>query len=879
MSSVEATQQNTERVHEFILKRHHAFARYADNVEDDGSSDRYEVEQGENWLRLLQKEGRSVLDDTQCTQATDVGDGSQESSLYPSIVALSNVGMLEAPSESCYICVDLDQNTLAIKDMRILEASFDGDNEGTGSFARLSTQLGIKRTNADEWEVLSRRQLRILVPGDRICTSIVNGMPYGNIMQYSSREKVSEANDDVVSPSLLTQPNEGDEKMSQDEDATQTQSTLLDDRSIKLEIMTNTQELRDDDSDKTVELQHLEAHTERNTTDGVLSSTVLATQPESDDETDQEENAKSAKAQGKQVDKPQKTERGPNKTENLNYIAAHASDATVKTGPGTDAESVRALVDNFGDETDVEDSNVHDDAAKKNTPPEKLKEKHDEKMNASDLKIASPEDFSNENLVTEKSKHGSRPSREEKDSVLANGDSQNEATGVAFSPSLCGETEDPPESNPKIPAQNSASLLSPVKEVDALEESVGQNSVSLLSPAKPGTEEVDKSTHQSDDQNSVSLLEESEDENDNEKNATIVRHGLTGDQQSESVLRGSSSDEGAFIDEPLKVQEKKEVIGTLLGKERKILAGGTGSLAVSDQSSSTARAPETPEDQKVEPITCGNQTDSGSVGFGNMQPGGVDSVGDTALPDASSTNGLQKSSSRHLDASVAPKNHPKSKDMELLAEESQSMNPKKHTATVEASQKDEKLELLSKEGASGSERLSDSERNSLGDKRNYQEKVLKEKEETGLAHKNSKVDQSPPQDVTTGTPVHDNTLQNSVAVKSTIEGDLAPRTAVVLRNRGGSRKRSRKPPTVQSDANNETPSSLEAESVGSRSARKRTRHSPAPDYVVTASTPPIRVITTGIELTAAQKTVSPSLYLIENCPRRCSLLNASLIFS
>ena len=86
--------------------------------EDDDESDHDEVEQGENWLRLLHKEGHSILDNTQ--------DMSQQSPLYPSIVSLLSVGFLGAPSTDCYICVDLDGDTLAIKDMRFSENRDDG---------------------------------------------------------------------------------------------------------------------------------------------------------------------------------------------------------------------------------------------------------------------------------------------------------------------------------------------------------------------------------------------------------------------------------------------------------------------------------------------------------------------------------------------------------------------------------------------------------------------------------------------------------------------------------------------------------------------------------------------------------------------------------
>src|SRR5210317_221037 len=85
---------NAVGFHEFVLRRDYTPINDAQcsNGDTDALLPRYEIEEGENWLRLLQKEGRSILDDTQSTQ--EFVDESQSSTVYPSIVALSNVGMV-----------------------------------------------------------------------------------------------------------------------------------------------------------------------------------------------------------------------------------------------------------------------------------------------------------------------------------------------------------------------------------------------------------------------------------------------------------------------------------------------------------------------------------------------------------------------------------------------------------------------------------------------------------------------------------------------------------------------------------------------------------------------------------------------------------------
>jgi hypothetical protein len=74
--------------------------------------------QGENWLRLVVTLDRNtVLQDTQETSAGV--------SPNPSIISLVEVGTIDAPTDDCYICIDVDGPYAAIKDMRTPIASFE----------------------------------------------------------------------------------------------------------------------------------------------------------------------------------------------------------------------------------------------------------------------------------------------------------------------------------------------------------------------------------------------------------------------------------------------------------------------------------------------------------------------------------------------------------------------------------------------------------------------------------------------------------------------------------------------------------------------------------------------------------------------------------
>ena len=76
--------------------------------------------QGENWLRLVVSAGGlDLLADTQDEDLDGVPN--------PSIISLEEVGSVQWPTEDCYVCIDLDGESAAIKDMRSIT---DQDSEG-----------------------------------------------------------------------------------------------------------------------------------------------------------------------------------------------------------------------------------------------------------------------------------------------------------------------------------------------------------------------------------------------------------------------------------------------------------------------------------------------------------------------------------------------------------------------------------------------------------------------------------------------------------------------------------------------------------------------------------------------------------------------------
>ena len=169
------------------------------------------LDEGENWLRLVVTTSgiRHVLEDTQDTILAGTP--------YPSIISLKEVGYINAPSSNCFVCIDVDGPFVAVKDMRPLRhASQEGDDDDDDDDDNNGVNLMkfyIQRrkfpvdedyndndeddeddtlTNYHPLEALPRRQLRILCPGDRICTQTqsigTNQFNCGLILKYQRRK-------------------------------------------------------------------------------------------------------------------------------------------------------------------------------------------------------------------------------------------------------------------------------------------------------------------------------------------------------------------------------------------------------------------------------------------------------------------------------------------------------------------------------------------------------------------------------------------------------------------------------------------------------------------------------------------------------------------
>lgn len=220
--------------------------------EDEDESDVFELEEGENWLRLVHKEAghHSILDDTQ-DMTQDTG------TVYPTILSLASLGEGITISKDCYVCLDVDGPTLTVKDMRLPlstsgrgrngngkytktrnhgridddDEEDDDDDEEDESLSKPTSHLGIARkkiqsTPTDEdcdasipyqWELLKRRQMRVLHPGDSLCTSFntaTGTIEGGLILEYQYQQKIVKQqieDSQKGSLGLLTQPMDDDD--------------------------------------------------------------------------------------------------------------------------------------------------------------------------------------------------------------------------------------------------------------------------------------------------------------------------------------------------------------------------------------------------------------------------------------------------------------------------------------------------------------------------------------------------------------------------------------------------------------------------------------------------------------------------------------------
>ena len=193
-------------VHEFLRLRPSPFSQLTSPSqegmtieEEDGSNDsgddnasgedRYEMQQGENWLRLMKKEeANSILDFTQDRQGS-IG------SCTPLILSLEALGTIAAPTKDCYLCIDVDEAILVVKDMRLPSScskrkSNDIDDSNSDDDSVCGLGLARRLPGPTQWESVPRRQMRTLESGDRLCTSLIqtsNGFqpsPDGLILEY-----------------------------------------------------------------------------------------------------------------------------------------------------------------------------------------------------------------------------------------------------------------------------------------------------------------------------------------------------------------------------------------------------------------------------------------------------------------------------------------------------------------------------------------------------------------------------------------------------------------------------------------------------------------------------------------------------------------------
>ncbi len=162
--------------------------------DDSDTENDLSLEEGENWLRLVDRShtaGNLALDNTQ--------DMTPERARLPYPVLLQ-LGSIDAPTTDCYICIDVDGPNVAIKDMRSPFVSNADEEDALDIFlvrrkptkGETSTpsssvdsdlpdhqdKTTTVRPKTQMWrdyggfEALPRRQLRFLRNGDRICTRL-----------------------------------------------------------------------------------------------------------------------------------------------------------------------------------------------------------------------------------------------------------------------------------------------------------------------------------------------------------------------------------------------------------------------------------------------------------------------------------------------------------------------------------------------------------------------------------------------------------------------------------------------------------------------------------------------------------------------------------
>jgi hypothetical protein len=175
---------NTTTCTDTDLPRLHSFVQVSPGKVD--LSESLDIEQGENWLRLADRDsahGSSILDQTPTTQdTTTTTTGNDCDAPYPSVLSLKELGSIDMDEESsqgCFLCIDADGPYLAIKDTRshsLASLSSQGthNNGDKANGTEYSYELRIARKGqstlvSSSLERLPRRQLRLLHHGDRLC--------------------------------------------------------------------------------------------------------------------------------------------------------------------------------------------------------------------------------------------------------------------------------------------------------------------------------------------------------------------------------------------------------------------------------------------------------------------------------------------------------------------------------------------------------------------------------------------------------------------------------------------------------------------------------------------------------------------------------------
>ena len=432
------------------------------------------------------------------TQTQDNNGGESIGSHTPQILSLEALGIIKAPISDCYLCVDVDAAILVIKDMRpslscVNENTDSWDDDSVGGFI-----FGIARNrpNPTQWEALPRRQMRTLQSGDLVCTSLLESSdqhgpsPVGIVLEYkksyrSENFKIDDSSDSsrtrndspvanshpsspvakeifsqAVSPipsshSIKTQPPLTQFPLTQPSQPSQLSQPISQLNNFKQEndeasldsqgrgdkVNDQVETGGEQDSDKTTEIPSVEANGE--------SNTMLATQPDadsSDDETtlgddgDKEVGKLDVDTTGAQQQVEEGKENSTIDGESIPMeVLADCKDGEQKKMSVT-VESDNVDAQGVGDE--------------QNIPPAKDVGRVSSEKKNSEANAVKADNFDAQEIGDQQI-------------VLPAKDLESEV----FSPTLCGETEDPPVPGSKD-TQSSESLLSPPKGSPKIDSSV-----------------------------------------------------------------------------------------------------------------------------------------------------------------------------------------------------------------------------------------------------------------------------------------------------------------------------------------------------------------------------------------------------------------------